>query len=168
MATPTSLPATFVAGNVLTAAQMNSLRGAFRILQVVRATDSTSRTTTSTSYVDASISVTITPTAATSDVLLVWVFNHDATNTGGANTRAQYQITDSSDVAISGAEGMLNGVLASSVRTQHGQTLIGYDSPATTSATTYKGRFMAREASQTATLQNNINTGQLFALEISA
>jgi len=37
MATPTSLPATFVAGNVLTAAQMNDLRGAFRILAVKHA-----------------------------------------------------------------------------------------------------------------------------------
>jgi hypothetical protein len=33
MATPTNLPATFVAGNVLTAAQQNGLRGAFRVLQ---------------------------------------------------------------------------------------------------------------------------------------
>ncbi|HEY7821527.1 MAG TPA: hypothetical protein VIG24_01775, partial [Acidimicrobiia bacterium] len=32
-----------------------------KILQVVRATDGTNRTTTSTSFVDASISVTITP-----------------------------------------------------------------------------------------------------------
>jgi len=37
MATPTSLPATFVAGNVLTAAQMNALRGAFRIVAVKHA-----------------------------------------------------------------------------------------------------------------------------------
>jgi len=37
MATPTSLPATFVAGNVLTAAQMNDLRGAFRIVAVKHA-----------------------------------------------------------------------------------------------------------------------------------
>jgi len=168
MATPTSLPATFVAGNVLTAAQMNNLRGAFRVIQIVRATDATLRSTTSTSFVDGNISVTITPTSATSDVLLVWVFNHDATNTGSANTRAQYQITDSSNVAISGAEGMLNGLVGSTLRTQHGQMLIGYDSPATISATTYKGRFRAFEASQTASLLNDKSTGQLFALEISA
>jgi len=168
MATPTSLPATFTSGQVLTAAQMNDLRGAFRILQLVRATDATQRTTTSTSFVDASISVTITPTSTDSDILLLWVFNHDVANTGGTHTRAQYQITDNSNVAISGAEGMLNGVLLSTVRTQHGQTVIGYDSPATTSATTYKGRFRAYEASQTATINNQLNTGQLFALEISA
>ena len=80
MATPTSLPATFVAGNVLTAAQMNDLRGAFRILQVVRATDSTARSTTSTSFVDANISVTITPTSSSSDVLLIWSLRQNSTN----------------------------------------------------------------------------------------
>jgi hypothetical protein len=41
MATPTTLPASFVAGNILTAAQLNNLRGAFRVLQVVQATDAT-------------------------------------------------------------------------------------------------------------------------------
>jgi hypothetical protein len=35
MATPTALPTAFVAADVLTAANMNLLRGAFRVLQVV-------------------------------------------------------------------------------------------------------------------------------------
>ena len=35
MATPTTLPATFVSGNVLEALQLNDLRGAFRVLQTV-------------------------------------------------------------------------------------------------------------------------------------
>jgi len=72
MATPTSLPATFVAGNVLTAAQMNDLRGAFRILQVVSTTKTDTFTTTSTSFTDVTgMSVTITPTATSSKVLVL-------------------------------------------------------------------------------------------------
>jgi len=164
MATPTSLPATFVAGNVLTAAQMNDLRGAFRILQVVRATDGTTRTTTSTSFVDASISVTITPTSADSDVMLIWSTNKD--NSGGTTERGNFQITDSSNVAISGAEDHEIG--ASGADNEYATfTIIGYDSPATTSATTYKGRFKA-ESGGTTTRVNATATGQLFALEISA
>jgi len=166
MATPTSLPATFVAGNVLTAAEMNDLRGAFRILQVVRATDATDRTTTSTSFVDANISVTITPSSATSDVLLVWSLRRDTLSTG--STRSNFQITDNSNTAISGAENHLVGLLASTIRNQFDVTLIGYDSPATTSATTYKGRFKVQDSGSTAEIQNADNTGQLFALEISA
>jgi len=165
MATPTSLPATFVAGNVLTAAEMNGLRGAFRILQVVRATDATDRSTTSTSFVDANISVTITPTSATSDILLIWALY--GVPSGGANARGEYQITDSSNVAISGAEFTRLGHNSTSAPIYGDVRVIGYDSPATTSATTYKGRFEAASGT-TNNITNSANTGQLFALEISA
>ena len=43
MATPTNLPASFVAGAILTAAQQNDLRGAFRVLQVVQGTTTTAQ-----------------------------------------------------------------------------------------------------------------------------
>jgi hypothetical protein len=166
MATPTSLPATFVAGNVLTAAEMNDLRGAFRILQVVRATDTVDRTTTSTSLVDANISVTITPTSATSTILILWTASWLITP--GTPKIAHFAITDSSNVEIEGAESALIGT--NSANTPYGYfTMFGYDSPATTSATTYKGRFMAFSGSSaTVTLDNADRTGQMFAMEISA
>jgi len=165
MATPTSLPATFVAGNVLTAAQMNDLRGAFRILQVVRATDSTARTTSSTGFQDANISVTITPTSATSTILVIWSYSVATTGTFAARYSRQ-QITDSSNNALSGAEFMVNGVQGAD--SSNFITAIGYDAPATTSATTYKGRFNVNNANNTCELKNDTNTGQLYALEISA
>ena len=169
MATPTSLPSTFVAGNVLTAAEMNNLRGAFRILQVVRATDGTNRSTTSSSFVDADISVTITPTSSDSDILLVWSLRQGTENTSGSNTRSRFQITDSSNVAISGAEEAFSGPAGVTGFFFQHLTIVGYDSPATTSATTYKGRF-ARALTDVVTvnIQNSSNTGQLIALEISA
>ena len=166
MATPTSLPATFVAGNVLTAAQMNDLRGAFRILQVVRATDSTTRSTTSTSFVDASISVTITPTSTDSDILLIWSANA-VLGSPSSLRRGFVQITDSSNVAIEGAEITTLGV-NTNVSNYAAFSLMAFDSPATTSATTYKGRFKS-ETSGTISLQDSgASTGQMFALEISA
>jgi len=170
MATPTSLPATFVAGNVLTAAQMNDLRGAFRILQVVRATDGTDRSTTSTSFVDADISVTITPTSSDSDIMLVWSFSQGTQTSSGSNTRSRFQLTDSSNVAIAGAEEARIGPAGVTGFFFHYVTIVGYDSPATTSATTYKGRFARATATDVVTvnIQNSNNTGQLFALEISA
>ena len=70
MATPTTLPASFTAGQVLTAAQMNDLRGAFRVLQVVQGSTQTQVTTTSTSYVTTGLSATITP-SSTSSLILV-------------------------------------------------------------------------------------------------
>jgi hypothetical protein len=161
MATPTSLPATFVAGNVLTAAQMNDLRGAFRILQVVRATDTTNRSTTSSSFVDASISVTITPTAATSDIIVIWTLQVGYPS--GSDTGLQ--ITDSSNVALSGAENFQHTNPGGFGYGNH--VLVGYASPATTSATTYKGRFRTPTGSFSI-YNSTLTTGQLIAMEVSA
>jgi len=133
-----------------------------KILQVVRATDSTIRTTTSTSFVDASISVTITPTDATSNIMLIWSTWVDLDASYG-----NLQITDSSNNGISGAEDTQLGLLGLSGRNFQGFTLIAYDSPATTSATTYKGRFKA-DAGDTVYLRNDKSTGQLFAIEVGA
>jgi len=142
----------------------NSTLGIGKILQVVRATDTTERTTTSTSFVDANISVTITPTSISSDILLLWVFRIEASGSG--NSRGRFQITDSSNTAISGTEEVTVGMNATTTN-YHSLTMTAYDSPATTSATTYKGRFRS-ESSTTIKIQNAGATGQLFAIEVSA
>jgi hypothetical protein len=134
-----------------------------KILQIVRATDATSRSTTSTSFVDASISVTITPQKNDSAILLVWsVWNQVPANNDYINVR----ITDSSNNAISGVEGTQfgssNGGFMSAM-----QTVIAYATPATTSAVTYKGRFKSF-AGGSVVLANDANTGQLYAIEVSA
>ena len=131
-----------------------------KILQVVRATDSTQRSTTSTSFVDASISVTITPQKATSAVLLIW-----SLGALSSDNYAFLAITDSSDVSISGAErGGIGAFTVSNLAAT--QVVIGYATPATTSATTYKGRF--KTTTGTAIIENNQSTGQLYAIEVSA
>ena len=132
-----------------------------KILQVVRATDSTARSTTSTSFVDASISVTITPTKNTSSILLIW----SLVSQQSANVAHAFQITDSSNVAISGAE-RTNNQSGNSTVPILSQTLIGYNSPATLSAVTYKGRFSSQGG--TITIPNATQTGQLYAIEVSA
>ena len=64
MATQTNLPAAWTSGQVLTAAALNNLRGAFRIMQIVSATTSTEQSSSSSTYADAtSLSVSITPQA---------------------------------------------------------------------------------------------------------
>ena len=130
-----------------------------KILQIVRATDTTNRSTTSTSFVDASMSVTITPQKNTSAVLLLW---QASVETSGGVTTGEFQITDNSNVAQSGAErATLNLVGKGHI------VLIGYATPATTSAVTYKVRFLSTTAS-TLTLLNSANTGQLYAIEVAA
>lgn len=139
-----------------------------KILQVVRATDGTQRTTTSASFVDASLSVTITPQKSSSAILLVWTARLQ-TNAGANSAGGNMQIADSSDNPISGAEiGSVgaggNGLTTALIDVS--QISIGYATPATTSAVTYKARF--RRSVGTAVLENALQTGQMFALEISA
>jgi hypothetical protein len=147
MATPTTLPATFVAGNVLTAAQMNDLRGAFRILQVVTTTKTdtfVSGTVSQGADVDITgLSVSITPSSTSSLVLVV------ADVTGAvavSGNRAFFAINlYRGATAISRGDTAGSRTRISKITGDEGAatalqslTAIHVDSPATTSATTYK------------------------------
>lgn len=143
MATPTTLPATFVAGNVLTAAQMNNLRGAFRVLQIVQATKANVFSTTSATYVDVTdLSVTITPSATSSTILVVMSVQTAAT-TGDAVVRL---VRGATAIAVGTGGSGFNGTGMASSSYPNAMFTIGtafVDSPATTSATTYKVQALA-------------------------
>lgn len=163
MATPTTLPAAFVSGAILTADQMNNLRGAFRILQIVQSTnDTTLRTSTSATYVDSGLTLSITPQSATNKILCVYLVQGftDAATTGlglrllrGATT----VVTD-----IDNGYGTASG-------TAFNSTFFYIDSPASTSATTYKIQYARNQGSGTAYLNSSgAGVSRLFAMEISA
>jgi len=135
MATPTSLPATFVAGNVLTAAQMNDLRGASRILQVASVFKDDGFTTTSTSFADITdLSLTITPQETSNKVLIVASL---AVGTDAGNFVEVVLDRNGTDIAN-------NSDGRTAVFRVHDTVILDYitivylDSPASTSAQTYK------------------------------
>jgi len=141
MATPTALPSSFTAGDILTAANMNLLRGAFRILQVVSDTKTDTFTTTSTSFVDITgLSVSITPTSNTSKVLVFYAVQ--ALGLNGINIGALNLVRDSTNILVADAAGsriQASNIIGAAVADNPGtQTNVYLDSPATTSATTYK------------------------------
>jgi len=143
-----------------------------KILQIVRATDTTQRSTTSTSLVDASISVTITPQKSTSAIILIWSFGLRVEFPSPNANTGEFLITDNSNNALSGAQAMPHGPsnlspAASNGVFEHTANRIGYSTPSTTSAITYKGRFRST-VGNTILIQNNITTGQLYAIEVSA
>jgi hypothetical protein len=167
----------FAPGEVLAAADLNDTFGSKldlaggKILQIVRATDSTERTTTSTSLVDVTgMSVTITPQKSDSALLLIATFLMRGEGTSQPQTVTQ--ISDNSDNAIAGAElgnlSTANYTITSTASLQSPITLLGYATPATTSAVTYKLRFRVGGGSQTAVIRNNSQVGQLYAIEVSA
>lgn len=169
----------FTAGEVLAAADLTDTFGAKlnlaggKILQVVRATDSTERTTTSTTFVDVTgMSVTITPQKSTSAILLISTFYTFTSWSTGDIGFGFFGITDSSNNGVLGGSFAAFGtqnISGSGSRVVFSPlTLIGYSTPATLSATTYKLRFRSETANVTTFVKNNDQRGQMFALEISA
>jgi hypothetical protein len=136
-----------------------------KILQVVRATDSTNRTLAATNYTDLSISVTITPQKSDSAILVVALGQFVISRSSG-NTFARLRITDSSNNAISGAQQpSFGGQAITDFYTAY--SILAYATPATTSAVTYKLQGIC-ESITTLTLENANNTGQMYAIEVSA
>ena len=163
-------------GTVLTAdsAEATGLKwaaaaGGGKVLQVVNATTTTETAITSTSYNDSTITATITPTLNTSKILILISGAAQAYGTASDNT-------------IGGFTNLLRGA------TQLHQTLTPYyvvpsnggtnisssfsssylDSPATTSATTYKVQGKTLAGSQTLRFQSESRLSSITLLEIGA
>lgn len=171
MVTPTALPATFTANTVLPASDLNLLRGGFRVLQVIRDTDASDRSTTSTSYTDVTgVSVTITPQATSNNVMLIATFTALIVNSSTGINEGLYQITDSSNNQISGGNCIVGTFqyTHSSGFLYQGVTLIGFVSPNSVSAQTYKLRFKAAGANTTVYVNGGAAETQLYAIELSA
>jgi hypothetical protein len=180
MATPTTLPATFVSGNVLTAAQLNDLRGAFRVLQVVSTSKVDTFTSSSTSYADITgLSVSITPSSATSKIFVIAQIT-GSMDTGVASVAFQ-MVRDSTAINVGTTAGSRTSASVSfsnSVATEAVSASPSFlDSPATTSAVTYKiqgknlaaGTFYINRTKSDGDFGFNVRTASsITVMEISA
>jgi hypothetical protein len=160
MATPTNLPASFSTAQILTAAQQNGLRGAFRILQLFSVSLSTQQTTTSATYGDITgATVTITPQATTNKILVI---STNSLLASSASAVAGIQILrDATSIFDS---------LQAYMGTDNGGsfTSMVLDSPNTTSATIYKVQLKRNSGS--GLLYSNLagSLSNLVVMEISA
>jgi hypothetical protein len=133
MATPTTLPASFVSGNVLEAEQLNELRGAFRVLQTVSTTLTTGVSVGGSAWGDVTgLAATITPSETSSKILIIASVN------GG--TFAQFKITGGNSASYRGTGGdqAASATIAGNDDYVANAVMLYLDSPATTSATTYQ------------------------------
>lgn len=179
MATPTTLPASFVAGSILTAAQMNNLRGAFRILQVVSTTKTDTFTVNSTTYTDVTgLSVSITPSATSNKILVFAAVNGvGETNVSAASMQIVRGTTAISVGDTAGNRTSNSATLAASGTMMFSAVSVHLDSPATTSATTYKIQvrsnvtgtvYVNRTAAATDSADFSRSASSITVMEISA
>jgi hypothetical protein len=144
-----------------------------KILQIVRATDSTTRSTTSTVAVDVTgMSVTITPQKSDSAVIVIGSGFFQSLNTTDNVSYGVLNMADASNNTLAGSGGVffgINGFSGSGTREFYSPfQLIGYVTPATTSAVTYKMRFRTASANATISIVNATTMGQMYAIEVSA
>jgi hypothetical protein len=139
------------------------------VLQVVNATYSTSTSTTSGTFQNTGLSATITPTSSSSKILIIWAINGCYSATGiGIETnlvRTSTQIVYAENLAAREGTGSADAGSGTS-----GGTYL--DSPATTSATTYKCQFRPRDGSSSVTVQftgsGGASTSMMTLMEIAA
>jgi hypothetical protein len=136
--------------------------GGGKILQVVTNTYSTTFNTSSTTYVDTGLSTTITPTSATSRIMVMYNGIH-AVSAGAASATNIRVLRGASAVLTYNANGYTN----TSNLFAHTIALHLIDSPATTSATTYKIQ-ISNDLTSNITAQRNNEPSILTLLEIGA
>jgi hypothetical protein len=142
-------------------------------VQVVRATDSTTRQTNATSYQDSGISITITPQKADSHIYIFFSATTRIASSADTEVSGRIQITDDSDNPLSGAEDVrinINGHNATGYRLHEQRPFVmAYDKPATTSATSYKVKHRVGASSNTGfDFRNGDSPSQLLAVEVGA
>lgn len=169
------------AGQVLTvnsgatAPQWSTPAAGGKVLQVVQATYSTAKTITSATYTDTDLSVSITPSSASSKVLIL-VNQITFSERNDAETGASVRLLrDSTSILDNmGARGNLffrSYDAATGNRSIAGQVCLTYlDSPATTSALTYKTQARVKNAANDSSvvLQESSTTSVIIAMEIGA
>jgi hypothetical protein len=134
------------------------------VLQVVSTTYGTQVATTSSSFIDSNLSLAITPSSASSTVL---VFAHCSGITGNAVSAGC-----TLDLLRGGSsilQWTTNAGYSSASVVNVGTASTAYlDSPATTSATTYKLQFANRSATASVEVFTGNQTGTLILMEIGA
>ena len=146
------------------------ITGAGKILQVVGATSSTEQETTSTSYIDiTNLTVSITPSATTSKVLILYTdttMTNRSSDVSSGNVFIQL-LRDSTSIALKEG-GFYDAAGGNGTKSLYnGEALIHLDSPSSTSAITYKMQIKA-SSSTTVKSQYNDNTASIIAMEIGA
>jgi hypothetical protein len=141
--------------------------GGGKVLQVVSATSSTATSTTSTTFVDTALTANITPTSATSKVLILLTIPETFKNGGSSLTTIQMNISrNGTQVNRFSSFGNYTGVSSDLFITTSASYL---DSPATTSSTTYRLRVCSTVSGQPVGVINDANSqASIILMEIGA
>lgn len=137
-----------------------------KVLQVISDTTQTRVANATQSFVDTGLEITITPTSATSKILIMITADSYKTD-GNANNAIIWRLFRGATRIQGTQDDKYTGTALIQMNTW---SCIYLDSPATTSATTYKLQFANINASATVAIVPNSNDGQgnMTLMEIGA
>ena len=145
-----------------------SAGGGGKVLQVVQGTTATETTSTSSTFADTTLTATITPTSATSKILVLIAQNGCEKTTGNAdNCIGLKLVRGATDIHTFSRFGMVTNTALRLIANFSTNYL---DSPATTSATTYKTQFNNETggASSIKVQSQGSQTSTIILMEIGA
>ena len=138
--------------------------GGGKVLQVVAATYSTATTSSSNTLADTGLTATITPTSASSKVLVL-VSQNGVRKVNDTYLKVTLNRGATEILMLDNGGGYTETATMNSI----GSISTAYlDTPATTSATTYKTRFSSSGGGATVTVQANTSVSTIVLLEIGA
>ena len=138
-----------------------------KLLQVVYASTSTTAANSTTTFADTNLTATITPTLNTSKVLVMAIQQNISKTAGNVTSQMQIKL-------LRGATNLgqfVNGELytATAIILQGHSSIDFLDSPATTSATTYKTQFAnGLNAAAVSVQTDSVSISTMLLLEIGA
>ena len=136
------------------------------VLQVVNATYSTQTSSSSSTYADTGLTATITPTSATSKILVLVEHTGLSKNTG--NTFVLLRLVRNSTTLITTETQAGWNATSTGVQNIGGSGMNYLDSPATTSATTYKTQFASGTNIASVIVGETNTTSTITLMEIAA
>jgi hypothetical protein len=139
--------------------------GGGKVLQVVNATTSTTATSTSSTYADTNLTATITPSSASSKVLVI--VHQVGFQKATQDTFGLLRLVRGATQLIEFEKQFAN--TGTTTTNEVGGSGCNYlDSPATTSATTYKTQFANGAATGFVRVQNGVCSSSITLMEIGA
>ena len=134
-----------------------------KILQVVNTTSSTQRTTNSTSFADSGLAVSITPSATSSKILIIFSSSGYADTTGESSIYTLYRDSTNLGDSSNGNMKFTNG----GSNLEYGMNFQVYDSPSSTSAISYKVYQRASGGNAISYISRSTIPSYLTAMEIA-
>ena len=141
--------------------------GGGKVLQVINATTTTATTNTTSTYADTTLTATITPTLATSKILVLTTQHIYFTGSSASDQAVLYRLMQGGTALATYTDSLAFNFVAGGGGMAGIQSLSWLDSPATTSATTYKTQF-ALNKTGTAYTQLGGYPAAITLLEIGA